>query len=110
LLVINYLNSQSPLSPTLSPEYRGEGVALASRLAPSAYYDVNQDGSCTPLDVLRVINELNAAMPESEGEWDRELSATERGRQVDRALEEWDSLPPDLDSWLVDLAANVARI
>jgi hypothetical protein len=99
LLVINYLNAHP--APVLLVDVPAP---------PAAYYDVNQDQACTPLDALLIINYLNTP-PVAAGEGERagESSSAERGRQVDRVLEEWDSLPLDLDSWLPDLAANVAR-
>jgi hypothetical protein len=123
-LVINYLNAKSPLSPTLSPEYRGEGVAWASRLASSAYYDVNQDGRCTPLDAPLVINQLNAQGTAGEGEAAPGLGTSAvRGHHADslptgRGLavaslprpgtDPFDVSPFDLEDLLEPIARDVA--
>jgi hypothetical protein len=87
----------------------GEMLRFPASVPSSTYYDVNADGRCTPLDALIIINSLNtqpvdAGAGETAGEW----ASAQRGRRVDRALEELESLPLDLGSWLPDVAAAVA--
>lgn len=62
LILINELNRGG--SRLLSQPAEGEGEAVTRTL----YYDVNNDGYLTPVDVVRVINVLNAAVPAPDGE------------------------------------------
>jgi len=66
---------------------------------PASYYDVNDDRACTALDILLVINHLNA----------RELAAVEAAEAEAVSPADLAGDAPELEALLSDFAADVAR-
>lgn len=61
LIVVNELNSPNTTDGLLP--------AAPTRIVPPRFLDVNADGYVAPIDVLRIVNFLNAQSAEGEGEF-----------------------------------------